>query len=62
MLPKLNLLKKAMADGYAVPSFCVWNAETAITVLGVAADLRVTQLVNQNKGSHAMLPKSVLGG
>ena len=28
----------------------------------VAADLRVTQLVNQNKGIHAMLAKSLLSG
>jgi acetamidase/formamidase len=36
--------------------------EEAYSLCSVAADLRVTQLVNQNKGIHAMLPKSVLGG
>ena len=35
--------------------------EEAYSLCSVAADLRVTQLVNQNKGIHAMLAKSVLG-
>ena len=38
------------------------TSEEAYSLCSVAADLRVTQLVNQNKGIHAMLPKSVLGG
>ncbi len=36
--------------------------EEAYSLCSVAADLRVTQLVNQNKGIHAMLAKSLLGG
>jgi hypothetical protein len=36
----LDLLKPALAGGYAVPSFCVWNAETIAAVHGVAADMR----------------------
>ncbi len=36
--------------------------EEAYSLCSLAADLRVTQLVNQNKGIHAMLPKSLLGG
>lgn len=36
--------------------------EEAYSLCSVAADLRVTQLVNQNKGIHAMLPKSLLSG
>jgi acetamidase/formamidase len=34
--------------------------EDAYTLCSLAADLRVTQLVDGNKGIHAMLPKSVL--
>ena len=34
------VVRTAAADGYAVPSFCVWNAETMVAVLSVAADLR----------------------
>ncbi|HJO97644.1 MAG: acetamidase/formamidase family protein [Rhodospirillales bacterium] len=36
--------------------------EEAYSLCSLAADLRVTQLVNLNKGIHAMLPKSLLGG
>ena len=36
--------------------------EEAYSLCSVAADLRVTQLVNQNKGIHAMLAKSLLSG
>jgi tagatose 1,6-diphosphate aldolase GatY/KbaY len=39
-LPLLDLLKPAREAGYAVPSFCVWNAETMLTVLSVAADMQ----------------------
>ena len=39
-VPMSDLLRPALADGYAVPSFCVWNAETMVAVLSVASDLR----------------------
>lgn len=35
--------------------------EDAYTLASLAVDLRVTQIVNGNKGIHAMLPKAVLG-
>ncbi len=35
----LELMKKAVVGGYAVPSFCVWNAETMLTVLNIAEKL-----------------------
>jgi len=39
-LPMGELLQSALAGGYAVPSFCVWNAETMNVVLATAADLK----------------------
>ena len=36
--------------------------QEAYSLCSMAADLRVTQLVNQNKGIHVMLSKSVLSG
>jgi len=36
------------------------SREEAYTLCSLACDLHVTQLVNQHKGVHAMLPKSVL--
>ncbi len=37
------------------------SAEDAYTLCSLTADLRITQLVDGNKGVHAMLPKAVLG-
>ena len=34
--------------------------EDAYTLCSLAADVRISQLVNINKGCHVMLPKSVL--
>jgi acetamidase/formamidase len=33
----------------------------AYSLMSLACDVRITQLVNGNKGVHAMMPKSVLG-
>jgi acetamidase/formamidase len=33
----------------------------AFMLMSLAADVRVTQLVNEHKGIHVMLPKSALG-
>jgi acetamidase/formamidase len=35
--------------------------EDAYTLCSLAADVRISQLVNVNKGCHVMLPKAVLG-
>ena len=35
-----ELLRPAYEGGYAVPSFCAWNAEVAETILQVATDLQ----------------------
>jgi acetamidase/formamidase len=37
------------------------SSEDAYTLCSLAADVRVSQLVNVNKGCHVMLPKAVLG-
>ncbi len=37
------------------------SAEDAYTLCSLMADLRITQLVDGNKGVHAMLPKTALG-
>ena len=38
------------------------SAEDAYTLCSLAADLRVTQIVNQHNGVHVMLAKSALHG
>jgi tagatose 1,6-diphosphate aldolase GatY/KbaY len=61
LLPMLDLLLPAAAEGYAVPSFCVWNAETIATVLGVAADLRAAVVLMNGPGEFPLLAPAELG-
>jgi len=57
-LPMNELLRAAAADGYAVPSFCAWNAESMITVLSVAADLRAPVILMNGPGEYPLLGPS----
>jgi acetamidase/formamidase len=36
------------------------SREDAYSLMSLACDVRVTQLVNEHKGIHAMIPKSIL--
>jgi acetamidase/formamidase len=38
------------------------SPEDAYTLMSLACDLRVTQLVDGNKGIHAMIAKSIVYG
>jgi acetamidase/formamidase len=38
------------------------SSEDAYTLCSIAADLRITQLVDVHKGVHVMLPKTALAG
>ena len=60
--PALDLIRPALAEGYAVPSFCVWNAETMVAVLSVASDLRApVMLMNGPGGVFAVAPADRAG-
>jgi acetamidase/formamidase len=37
-----------------------WNREQAYIFSSLACDIRITQLVNQNKGVHAMVRRDLL--
>lgn len=57
------------AASHALRQMIDWIVETtnlsrsqAFMLMSLAADVRVTQLVNQEKGIHVVLPKSALGG
>jgi ketose-bisphosphate aldolase len=45
LVPALDLIGSARAGGYAIPSFCVWNAETIDLVLSTAAAMRAPVLL-----------------
>lgn len=44
-LPSIELIRDAELRGYAVPSFCAWNAEAMKTILDVAEELRAPVIV-----------------
>lgn len=50
------LLSAAVTDGYAIPSFCVWNAETVGAVLATAQDLLSPVILMAGPGEFNLLP------
>jgi tagatose 1,6-diphosphate aldolase GatY/KbaY len=50
-----DLLTQASREGYAVPSFCVWNAETMETVLRTASELRAPVILMNGPGEFPLL-------
>lgn len=50
-----------MADGYAVPAFCAWNAETIATILSVAADMRAPVILMQGAVESVLLSPADMG-
>lgn len=59
-VPMLDLMKKAIAGKYAVPAFCVWNAETMLAVLDVAEKLAAPVILMNGPGEFPLLSPSVL--
>ncbi len=49
-----ELLQPAWRAGYAVPSFCAWNAEVTETVLEVAARLRAPVILMSGPGEFPL--------
>lgn len=60
-VPMAELLADARAGGYAVPSFCAWNAETIEWVLRVAQDLRAPVIVMNGPGEFGVLAPALMG-
>ena len=54
LLPMHELLQAAWRGGYAVPSFCAWNAEITETVVEVAARLRAPVILMSGPGEFAL--------
>jgi len=55
LLPMGELLARAAAQGYAVPGFCIWNMETAETVLRTAQSLRAPVILMTGPGEFPLL-------
>jgi len=61
-LPMKEVLLPAYEGGYAVPSFCAWNAEVAETILQVASDLRAPVILMSGPGEFPLNPPDTLAG
>jgi len=60
-LPMSVLQKEALAGGYGVPSFCVWNAETIDAVLRTAERLKAPVILMNGPGEYGLLPPAKMG-
>ena len=54
------MLRDARQGGYAVPEFCVWNAEMVRTTLQVAARHNAPVILMSGPGEFPLLPPAVL--
>lgn len=54
LLPMHELLQPAWKAGYAVPSFCAWNAELTETILEVAARMRAPVILMSGPGEFVL--------
>jgi ketose-bisphosphate aldolase len=59
-VPSKELIDNAYRDGYAVPSFCVWNAETTETVLQAAADFSAPVMIMSGPSEFEVFPPGVM--
>jgi ketose-bisphosphate aldolase len=59
-LPMSELLSDAASRGYAVPSFCVWNAEAMDCALRVAAECRAPVILMNGPGEFPLLPPAAM--
>ncbi len=56
-----QMLRDARQGAYAVPGFCVWNAEMIRTVLQAAAQHNAPVILMSGPGEFPLLPPAVLG-
>ena len=60
-VPSIELLRKAYEKGYAVPSFCAWNAETTELILRVATRMRAPVMLMSGPGEFPVMGPRLLG-
>lgn len=60
LVPLSELLPAAREGGYAVPGFCVWNAETMAAVLAAAQSERAPVILMCGPSEFSLLPPKLL--
>jgi fructose-bisphosphate aldolase class II/tagatose 1,6-diphosphate aldolase GatY/KbaY len=59
-VPTVELVRSAFQGGYAVPSFCAWNAETMDAVLRVAEACRAPVILMNGPGEFPVQPPAMM--
>ena len=59
LVPMKELLIKAYKEGYAVPSFCVWSAETIQKVIEVAEKLKAPVILMNGPGEFPLVEPGI---
>lgn len=54
-VPMLDLLNRAASEGYAVPGFCAWNAESMEAVLRTASKVKAPVILMSGLGEFSLL-------
>lgn len=60
-IPMSRLLQRASGEGYAVPAFCVWSAETMEAVLRTASSLNAPVILMSGPWEFVLLSPSDMG-
>jgi ketose-bisphosphate aldolase len=60
-IPMSVLQQEALAGGYGVPAFCVWNAECMDAVLRTAQALKAPVILMNGPGEFGLLPPAQMG-
>jgi ketose-bisphosphate aldolase len=60
-IPSIELVRKAEAGGYAVPSFCIWNAESIKTVLDCAVEMKAPVMIMNGWAEFLLLNPEITG-
>lgn len=60
LLPMSEILDRAYAEGYGVPAFDTWNAETTAAILGLAQDLQAPVILMHAGPDYGILSPRML--
>ncbi len=60
LIPSIELIKKAEAGNYAVPSFTVWNAEMMTVVLDTAEEMRSPVILLTGPSEFTLFKPSIM--
>lgn len=60
ILPSMALVSEAAREGYAVPGFCVWDAESICAILAASEALRAPVMLMNGPGEFPLFPPAIM--